>query len=326
MRRREFIALISSAAALPIAGQAQQTALAQRGALPVIGILTGGSATATPAFHAGLSEQGYVEGRNVRIEYRFAKDQYDRLPELASELVSLPVNVIFATPGLAAFAAKQATTKIPIIFGIGIDPVETGLVISLANPGGNVTGATAWETSLTPKLLEMLHQILPQSAPCAFLVNSRNSQSARSADVARVAAKELGRDLIVAGAGTESEIDQAFEKFAQRGGGVAVAQEAFLQRRNAQIAALGLRYKLPVLHSFRPFAEAGGLISYAAPYPEIFRQIGSYVGKVLNGASPASLPVLQPTKYELIVNLKTARALGIDVPTTILVRADEVIE
>lgn len=327
MKRREFIALVGSGAILPLAGQAQQATLPQRGALPVIGFLTGVRATLSTSFVRGLSEQGYVEGRNVRFEYRSADNHYDRLPALASELVSLRVNVIFAAPGPAAVAAKQATSKIPIVFGVGVDPVEEGLVTSLSHPGGNVTGVTVWQESMTPKLFEMLHQLLPKSAPFTFLINPNNMFSRTTAlKRAQVAAEDLGRKLVVAGAGTEGEIDRVFEDLAQRGGGLVVEQEAFLFSRRSQIAALGLRYKLPVLHAGRPFAEAGGFISFAAQGAEIFHQQGIYIGKILNGASPGSLPVFQPTKYELIINLKTAKALGIDVPATLLARADEVIE
>lgn len=327
MRRREFIALVGSAAALPIAGQAQQAALAQKGTIPIIGSLTGQSFIFSSSFLGGLSEQGYVLGRNVRIEYRSADNHYDRLPALASELVSLPVNVIFASPGPAALAAKRATSEIPIVFALGVDPIEEGLVESLNAPGGNVTGVTVWQSSLAPKLFEMLHELIPKSASFTFLINSNNSISRSSGTkVAQVAAERLGRNLVVVGIGTEGELDQVFENLAQRGGGLVVGQEAFLVGLGGKIAALGLRYKIPVLLASRAFTDAGGFISYSAPATEMVSQAGIYVGKILNGASPASLPVVQPSKYRLIINLKTAKALGIDVPASFLARADEVIE
>jgi putative ABC transport system substrate-binding protein len=328
VQRREFITVLGGAAASwPLATQAQQGARGQQVAIPVIGFLTSVRFPASADFIRGLSEQGYVEGRNVRIEYRSADNHYDRLPELASQLVSLPVNVIFAGPGVAALAAKGATSKIPIVFLIGIDAVESGLVASYNSPGGNVTGVCVWQASMTPKLFEMLHQLLPKAAPFAFLINTNNMFAKRYAvNIAQPAAENLGRNLVVVGAGTEGEIDQVFENLAQRGGGLVVEQEAFFQSRSGQIAALGLRYKLPVLFASRPFAEAGGLISYSANGPELNHQVGIYVGKILNGASPASLPVFQPTKYELVINLKTAKALSIDIPPTLLAQADEVIE
>jgi putative tryptophan/tyrosine transport system substrate-binding protein len=323
MRRREFIGLVGGAAAWPLAAQAQQVTL------PVIGVLDSISRGGPGLLiSSGLSEQGYVEGRNVRIEYRSASGQYDRLPGLAAELVSLRVNVIAAVGSSpSAIAAKGATSKIPIVFFLGVDPVEIGLVASFNSPGGNVTGVCAWQASMTPKLVEMLHELVPKSAPFTFLINPNNPGANRDSKLAQIAAEGLGRNLVVVGAGTEGEIDQVFEGLAQRGGGLVVDQEAFFGSRSRQIAALGLRYKLPVLSSIgRPYSEAGGLISYAANFPELYRQVGIYVGKILNGASPASLPVMQPTKYEMIINLKTAKALGIDVPPALLARADEVIE
>ena len=323
MKRREFIAGIGAAAAWPLAARAQRVTL------PVIGYLNSvsGGPSVPAAFSDGLAEQGYFEGRNVRIEYRSANGKYDRLPGLAAELVSLRVNVIAAVGSSpSAIAAKGATSKIPIVFFLGVDPVEIGLVASFNSPGGNVTGVCAWQASMTPKRLEMLHELVPKSAPLTFLNNPNNPAANRYAKLAQIAAEGLGRNLVVVGAGTEGEIDQVFESLAQRGGGLVVDQEAFLGSRSRQIAALGLRYKLPVLSSGRPFSEAGGLISYSAIVIELYRQVGIYVGKILNGASPASLPVIQPTKYELIINLKTAKALGIDVPPALLARADEVIE
>ena len=241
--------------------------------------------------------------------------------------MSFPVNVIAAIGSSpSAIAAKAATTKIPIVFYLGVDPLEVGLVASFNSPGGNVTGVCAWQASMTPKQLEMLHQILPKSAQFGFLINPNNPASTKDAKVAQVAAEELGRNLIVVGAGTEGELDGIFESLSQRVGGLVVDQEAFFATRSHQIAALGLRYKLPILFANRAFTEAGGFISYSSSRSELHRQAGIYVGRILNGVSPANLPVLQPTNYDLIVNLKTAKALGIDVPPALLARADEVIE
>jgi putative tryptophan/tyrosine transport system substrate-binding protein len=325
MRRREFIGLIGGAAAI-----GPMTARAQHVTPPVIGFLSSVSLdpSVLAAFRRGLSEQGYVEGSNVRIEYRLANGHYDLLPGLAAELVSLPVKVIAAVGSSpSAKAAKAATSRIPIVFYLGVDPVEIGLVASFNLPGGNVTGICAWQASMTPKLLEMLHGLVPKSAPFAFLINPNNSAANRDAKVAQAAAADLGRNLIVVGAGTEGEIDGAFETISrQRAGGLVVDQEAFFASRSRQIAELGLRYKLPTLFANRLFTEAGGLISYASSLSELYRQVGIYVAKVLGGVSPADLPVLQPTKYELVINLKTAKAFGLEIAPTLLARADEVIE
>jgi putative tryptophan/tyrosine transport system substrate-binding protein len=305
-------------------------ARAQQVAPPVIGFLSSVSLepSVLAAFTSGLSEQGFVEGRNVRIEYRFANGQYDRLPGQAAELVSLPVKVIAAVGSSpSAKAAKAATSRIPIVFYLGVDPVEIGLVASFNSPGGNVTGVCASQASMTPKLLELLHELLPKSALFAFLINPNNPAADKDAKVAQLAADDLGRKLLVVSAGTEGEIDEVFETLARQGtGGLVVDQEAFFTSRRQQIAALGLRYKVPILLANRLFTEAGGFISYASNISELYRQNGIYVGKVLNGAVPANLPVLQPTKYELIINLRTAKALDLDVPPSVLARADELIE
>jgi putative ABC transport system substrate-binding protein len=325
MKRRRFIGLIGGAAAMwPLGARSQQVAF------PVVGFLS--SVSLDPglvaAFKRGLSEQGYMEGRNVRLEHRDANGQYDRLPAQAAELVSLPATVIAAVGSSpSAIAAKAATSRIPIVFYLGVDPVEIGLVASYNSPGGNVTGVCAWQESMTPKLLELLHELLPTSAVFAFLINPNNRAANKRAKRAQEAAYDLGRNLVVVGAGTEAQIDEAFETLAaQRAGGLVVDQEAFFVGRRHQIASLGERYKLPILFASRLFSEAGGFISYASNTFELYRQTGIYVGKVLNGVSPTNLPILQPAKYELIINLKTAKALGIEVPATLLARADEVIE
>lgn len=324
MRRREFITLLGSGATWPLAARAQQPAV------PVIGFLSSISAEAyiLAAFRRGLSEQGYVEGRNVTIEYRYAEGQYDRLPALATELVSRPVNVIVAVPSSpAALAAKAATPRIPIVFFLGADVVELGLVASYNKPGGNATGVSIIVSSLTPKRLELLDQLLVKSAPVALLVNPTNRLVDAERKLAQEAARALGRELILVGAGTESEIDAAFETLTQRGaGGLAVWQEAYLTGRRHQIMALAQRHRIPTIYPGRLYTEAGGFMSYGANPSEAYRQVGIYVGKILKGASPADLPVLQPTNYELVINLKTAKELGVEIPPKLLALADEVID
>jgi putative ABC transport system substrate-binding protein len=324
MRRREFITLLGGAAAWPIVARAQQPAM------PVIGFLS--SVSEEPyiiaAIRRGLSEQGYVEGRNLRIEYRYAHGQYDRLPALASELVSLPVAVIVALPSSpAALAAKAATAKIPITFALGADAVQLGLVASYNLPGGNVTGVSVIATSLTPKRLGLLDELLPKSAPVAVLANPTNRLADTELQLAKEAARALGRELIVVQAGSEGEIDAAFEPLARQGvGGLTVVQEAYLTSRRHQIVALAQRHRLPAIYATRQFPEIGGFISYGTNPSESYRQVGIYAGRILKGTKPADLPVMQPTRFELVINLKTAKALGLEVPPTLLALADEVIE
>jgi putative tryptophan/tyrosine transport system substrate-binding protein len=324
VRRREFVLALGGAAAWPLAARAQQPKL------PVIGLLSSISADGHPlaAFHRGLAEQGYVENRNVAIEYRFAEGRYDRLPTLASELASRPVDVIAAVGSSpAALAAKSATQRIPIVFFLGVDVVELGLAASYNKPGGNATGVSMIVTSLTPKRLELLDKLLPKSAPIAVLVNPTNKLADGESKLAQDAARALGRDLILVGAATAGELETAFDTLAgQRAGGLAIWQEAFLADRRDQIVALALRHKLPIVGPIRAFTEAGALMSYGANIGEAYRQVGIYVGKILKGESPADLPVLQPTTYELVINLKIAKALGLEIPPTLLALADEVIE
>jgi ABC-type uncharacterized transport system substrate-binding protein len=325
MKRREFISLLGGAAAAwPLVARAQQPAM------PVIGLLSSISADGHPlaAFHRGLAEQGYVENRNVAIEYRFAEGRYDRLPALASELVSRPVDVIAAVGSSpAALAAKSATQKIPIVFFLGADVVELGLAASYNKPGGNATGVSVIAVSLTPKRLELLDKLLAKSAPIGVLINPTNRLADGESKLAQEAARALGRDLILVGAAMAGELEAAFDTLAgQRAGGLAVWQEAFLESRRDQIVALALRDRLPMVGPIRRFTEAGALMSYGANIGEAYRQVGIYVGKILRGQSPSDLPILQPTTYELVINLKTARALGLDVPPTLLAIADEVIE
>jgi putative ABC transport system substrate-binding protein len=325
MRRRDFIVLAGFAAAGPtLAASAQQVQL------PVIGFISSISEEAytLAAFRRGLSEQGYVEGRNVAIEYRYAQGNYDRLTAFATELVSRSVDVLVTVPSSpAALAAKAATSSIPIVFYLGADPVELGLVSSYNRPGSNATGVSVIVSSLTPKRLELLDGFLAKSLPLALLVNPTNKLVDAESKLAEEAAQALGRKLIVIGAGTESEIDLAFETLAQKGaGGLAIWQEAFLVARRNQIATLAERHRVPTIYPIRLPMKAGGLMSYGSNPFELYRQVGIYVGKVLKGTSPADLPVLQPTAFELVINLKAAKALGLTIPPSLLARADEVIE
>jgi putative ABC transport system substrate-binding protein len=327
VRRRDFIVAFGSAAAAawsPLAARAQQRAM------PVLGFLSGVAEEAyiLAAVRRGLSEQGFVEGRNLQIEYRYARGQYDRLPALAAELVSLPVAAIVALPSSpAALAAKAATAKIPIIFALGLDPVELGLVASYNLPGGNVTGVSVIPTSLAPKRLGLIDQLLPKSTAVAILINPTNRPPAAELKQAEEAARALGRELVVLEAGHEGEIDAAFETLVQRRlGGLVVWQEAFLASRRQQIVALAQRHRLPTIYATRQFAEIGGLISYGSNPAESYRQVGIYAGKILKGARPADLPVMQPAIFELVLNLGTAKSLALAIPSTLLALADEVIE
>ena len=325
LRRREFVALLGCAAATwPLAARAQ------RQAMPAIGFLSSISEEAfiLAAFRRGLSDQGYVESRNVRIEYRYAHGDYDRLPALATELVSVPVAVIVTLPSSpAALAAKAATPKIPIIFSLGADVVELGLVASYNLPGGNATGVSLIPTPLTPKRLGLLDGLLPKSAPVALMVNATNRLAAAESKIAEEAARALGRELIVVPASTAGEIDAGFESMTRQGaGGLVVWQEAFLESRRDQIVALAQRHRLPAIYPIRQFPEIGGLISYGANTSETYRQVGIYTGRILKGEKPADLPMQQATKFELVINLRTAKALGIGIPPMLLAVADEVIE
>ena len=340
MRRREFISLLGGAAMswpimtrAPLASEAsgqRGNSNAQQPAMPVIGFLSSISEETyiLAAFRRGLLQEGYVEGRNVRIEYRYADGQYDRLPGLARELASLPVNVI-ATVGSspAALAAKGATSKIPIVFFLGADVVGLGLVASYNLPGGNITGVSITPTSLTPKRLELLDGLVPQAAPIALLVNPTNRLLNEELKLAQEAARLLGRELIVLEASAEGEIDAALETRARRGArGLVVWQEAYLNSRRHQIVALAARQAIPAVYPWRVAVEAGGLMSYGADLSDAYRQVGNYTGRILKGAKPAELPVLQPTKFELVINLKAAKTLGLTIPPKLLTLADEVIE
>ena len=326
MRRREFInLLIGIAAAWPILAYAQQPQM------PVIGFLSSltssDQAAITTAFRQGLNEAGYVEGRNVAIEYRWAEGQYDRLPALAADLVSRQVSVIAAISGTPAVqAAKATTTTIPIVFAIGGDPVRSGLVSSLNRPEGNVTGVNFF-TMLGPKRLGLLRELVPSSKKIALLVDLNNSVSAADGRDTQAAAQAMSLESTVFNATSRGEIDQAFATFARnRPDALYVAPDPiFLNERN-HIIELAARYAVPAVYAEREFAEAGGLMSYGASRTDAYRLAGVYVGRVLKGEKPADLPVTLPTKFELLINLKTAKALGLPVPPTLLSRTDEVIE
>jgi putative tryptophan/tyrosine transport system substrate-binding protein len=328
MRRRDFITLIGAAAAAwPLAARAQQPVM------PVIGFLGSASpelsANLVRAFREGLSETGYVEGRNITIEFRWAGGQNDQLPALAADLVSRRVSVLAApasTP--AALAAKAATATIPVLFLVGTDPVAAGLVASLARPGGNVTGVTNLNTELGPKRLELLRELIPTAKIIALLVNPTSSFIAEniSKDL-QLTARTLGLQLHILNASTERDFDTVFATFAQlRADALVIAPDAMFISRSEQLDALTLQHAVPAITQFREFAAAGGLMSYGGSFTEAARQVGVYAGRILKGEKPTDLPVQQSTKAELIINLKTAKALGLAVPRELLARADELIE
>jgi putative tryptophan/tyrosine transport system substrate-binding protein len=327
MKRREFITLLGTAAmVLPINARAQQPAL------PVVGFLSSRSpnesTSAVAAFRQGLTEAGYVEGENVHIAFQWAEGQYDRLPRLAADLASRRVAVILATGGNPpALAAKAATATIPIVFIIGSDPVEVGLVASLNRPGGNVTGVSLFTSMLVAKRLELLRELLPTATTIAFLVNPNNSNAAPDTKVVQTAARGFGLQLVVLSAAIENDIDAAFATLVQRrANALLVNTDSFFLTRRNQFVALAARHAVPTIHDLREFTAAGALVSYGTDLADAYRQGGVYVGRIVKGEKPADLPVIQPTKFELGINLKTAKALGLDVPASLLARADEVIE
>src|SRR5438874_6798843 len=327
MRRRELIFLLGGAAVTqPVPSGAQQKAM------PVIGILSSASlgrfAPFVAVFRQGLSETGYVEGQNLTIEYRWAEGSYDRLPALAADLVSRKVDLIAASGGVASpLAAKTATSTIPIVFASGDDPVRNGLVLSLARPGGNLTGVSFLVVELNPKRFELLCELVPQARVIALLVNPNNATAERIMRDVQEAAQAKGVQLHTLKAGTESEIDVAFASLVQlQAGALLVGGDPFFNNRREQIVRSASRLVLPAIYFAREFAEAGGLISYGPSFTSVFRQFGTYAGKILKGVKPGDLPVQQPTKFELVINLKTAKVLGVTVPQSFLSRADELIE
>jgi putative ABC transport system substrate-binding protein len=327
MKRREFITLLGGAAAAwPLAARAQNPAM------PVIGFLDSGEPAGMEAnltgFRRGLSETSYTEGQNLAIDYRWAEGHLDRLPALAADLVRRPVAVIAATrtsaPGLAA---KAATSTIPIVFQTGSDPVKNGLVASLNRPGGNVTGASRLSTDLIPKRLGLMAELVPKMTAIALLVNPAGHQSVAQVHEMQEPTRALGLQLHVVNASTEHELDTAFAAIVQSGAdALIVAINPLFIARREQIVALAQRHAVPVIFAERESVMAGGLMSYAASFTDSFRQVGVYVGRILKGASPADLPVQQPVRFELVINLKTAKALGLTVPPSLLTTADEVIE
>jgi len=327
MRRREFISLIGGAAAVwPLAARAQQPAM------PVIGFLSGtsskGYAPYLAAFREGLREGGFVEGQNVTIEYRWADDHYERLPELAADLVTRRVALIAAAGGSpAALAAKSATTTIPIVFQIGVDPVKAGLVSSLNQPGGNITGFANLALEVGPKRLELLHRLVPNATNIAVLVNPARSNVEAEIKDMQSAANKLGLQLNVLYASTERDFDKVFATSVQlRAGGVVISGDPFFNTRSEELAAMAIHYMVPAIYQFHEFAAAGGLVSYGSSIKNTHREAGIYTARILKGEKPADLPVQEPSKVELIINLKTAKTLGLEIPPSILTSADEVIE
>jgi putative ABC transport system substrate-binding protein len=326
MKRRQFISLLGGAAVWPLAARAQQPAM------PVVGFLHDGSAESrvhlAAAFRQGLAEAGFVDRRNVAIEYRWAEDQFDRLPAMVADLIQRQAAVI-ATPGsaAAAVAAKAATSTTPIVFSVGSDPVKLGLVDSLNRPGGNVTGVSYFTQELGPKRLGLLRELMPGGADIVVLANPKAPATDSVVKDMQAAASAVGQQLSVLNMSTIQEMLAAFPAMAQRRApAVVVMADPLFTSRRMQLVLLATRYAVPAIYSSREFADIGGLMSYGTDLAGVYRQVGSYAGRILKGAKTADLPVLQPTKFELVINLAAAKALGLEVPTTLLARADEVIE
>ena len=326
MKRREFITLLGGAAAgWPLAARAQQMAV------PVVGVLRATIADENHknlvAMRQGLSDAGYLAGQNVTIEYRWAENRYDRLPALAADLVERRrVAAIFAGSGVAARAAKAATPTIPIVFAGGIDPVQLGLVASLNRPGGNVTGATFFSNAIEPKRLGLLRSVVPGASVFAALINPDNASAGRQSKDLNEAVHALGIKLNIAYARNAADLEPAFADFVKKADGLVIATDAMFNDSRDQLTGLAARHALPAIYPVRDFVEAGGLMSYGASIPDAYRQAGVYLGRILKGEKPADLPVILPTKFELVINLKTAKALGLEVSQDILSIADEVIE
>ena len=323
MRRRTFIAALGAVAASRLVAHAQQPSM------PVIGFLNSASpgpfALLLSAFHEGLKDGGYVEGKNITVEYRWAEGQYDRLSALAADLVRRRVTVIAATGGtVTARAAKAATTTIPVVFIAGADPVGDGLVSSFNRPGGNVTGVSVYTSELAPKRLELLRELVPKATQIAVLINPDNHADSR--DMQNMM-ERAGLPLLTLNARVETDLEREFVSASRQGAqALLVSADPFFTSQRTQLVALAARYAIPVAYPWSEYAKAGGLMSYGTSIPGAYRQIGQYVTRILNGEKPADLPVQQPTKFDFVVNLKTAKVLGIDVPTSLLLRADEVIE
>jgi putative ABC transport system substrate-binding protein len=326
MRRREVIAGLGATAAWPLAANAQPSAV------PTIGFLSSRSpAESAPfeaAFRQGLKEAGSVEGENLHIAFRWADGRYARLPELAADLVQRRVSVIVTAGGeVAAFAAKAATTSIPIVFVAGSDPVETGLVASFNEPGGNLTGVSMLTGALGAKRLALLRELVPGASVIALLVNPASPNAARYGSVVQEAARTLEQKILAVEAGADADFEPAFASAVAQGAHALIASpDAFFNNRRERVVALAKAHALPAIYETREFAEVGGLMSYGTNYAESYRQAGIYAGRILKGARPGDLPVLQPIKFELVINLKTAKALGLAIPSSLLARADEVVE
>jgi putative ABC transport system substrate-binding protein len=326
VRRRHFITLLGSAAAWPLAARAQQAPKR-----PIIGFLNsglaGGYAPFAAAFRQGLAEAGFVEGQNVVVKYRWAEGQYDRLPMMAADLIQRQVTLIAATSTPAALAAKAATSVIPIVFTVALDPVAAGLVVSLNRPGGNATGVSNYLSDLGAKRLELLHEAVPKATVIGMLVNPNYPDAeVQRKDVAE-AAHKLGQELHVVNAITEGDFNSALANLVQlRAGTLLVGTDTFFLSRRDQLVLLAARHAIPAMYFLREFALAGGLMSYAPNLHDGYRQAGIYTGRILNGAKPADLPVVQPTKFDLVMNIKTAKVLGLEIPARLLALVDEVIE